>query len=256
VSAESGAVAIEAASMRSSGGFDTDAVISFFVASNESSRSCKLEGRWYTDSSSSSSACDSPFVNGGVAACDSSSSTRSGAGVLLLALVASSVEVARDRFSFSGAGVAGKLGVGAGDLDACADCANSLDNCANFGCVVAGELVALARAPNGARPDCAADPPGGGGRGAMPTPFLSLAAAAAAAEAYFNGSPGIRVGIGAGFMVVVVELEAPGNGVCNVANAGNGDFICIDDLRAPDCVGSTTFGFGAGGFPSKSGVSS
>lgn len=122
--------------------------------------------------------------------------------------------------------------------------------------MVAGDVVALARAPAGARPDCAADPPGGGGRGAMPTPFLSLAAAAAAAEAYFNGSPGVRVGSGAGFMDVAVELDAPGNGVCNVANAGNGDLSCVDGLRAPDCIGSATLGFGADGLPSSSGVSS
>ena len=126
MSAESGAVAIDDASIRSSGGFDTDALMSFLVASNESSRSCRLDGRWYTDSSSSSSACESPFVNGGVATCDSSSSTRSGAGVLRLALVASSAEPARDKTCFSMAGVAGALGVAAGDLATCAGCTVSL----------------------------------------------------------------------------------------------------------------------------------
>lgn len=93
--------------MRSSGGLETEALMSFFVASKESSRSCKLEGRWYTDSSSSSSACESPFVSGGVAAREPSSSKRSGAGVLLLALTASSADAARDNASFSTAAVAG-----------------------------------------------------------------------------------------------------------------------------------------------------
>lgn len=45
MSAESGAVAIDAASRRSSGGLVDEAVMSFLVASNESSRSCKLDGR-------------------------------------------------------------------------------------------------------------------------------------------------------------------------------------------------------------------
>lgn len=40
----------------------------------------------------------------------------------------------------------------------------------------AGELVSLALLK-----------PGGGGKGAIPTPLLSLAAAAAAADAYFSG---------------------------------------------------------------------
>ena len=119
---------------------------------------------------------------------------------------------------------------------------------------MAGELVALARAP-GARPDCAAAAPGGGGKGAMPTPFLSLAAAAAAAEAYFKGSPVVRVGIGAGFMALPVVFEAPGRGVCSVASAGNGDFICVEGRLAACCTASVAFGFGAGGRMSDSSLS-
>ena len=64
--------------------------------------------------------------------------------------------------------------------------------------------------------------PGGGGRGAIPTPFLSLAAAAAAAEAYLSVSPGRRVGGGAGFMPDAELLELDG---CSVARTGSGDFI-------------------------------
>ena len=102
MSTESGAVAMLAASIRSSGGFVDEALMSFLVASKDSKRSCRVEGRWKMDSSSSSSACDSPLVNGGVADWVSSSSARSGAGVFLL-----SDEGARDSGSFSGTFVAG-----------------------------------------------------------------------------------------------------------------------------------------------------
>ena len=77
----------------------------------------------------------------------------------------------------------------------------------------------------------------------MPTLFLSLAAAAAAAEAYFNGSPGVRVGRGAGFMELAAELETPGIGVCSVASAGRGDLSCVDGLRVPVCAASADFVF-------------
>jgi len=65
--------------------------------------------------------------------------------------------------------------------------------------------------------------PTGGGRGAIPTPLLSLAAAAAAAEAYFRISPGGRLGIGAGFIVVSLGIEGGGGIVFSVASAGRGD---------------------------------
>ena len=105
-------------------------------------------------------------------------------------------------------------------------------------------MVALVRAPADARLACAAlNADGGGGNGAIPTPFLSLAAAAAAAEAYLSGSPGVRVGIGAGFIEFDDELETPGKGVCSVASAGRGDLSCVDGLRAPDCAASATLDF-------------
>ena len=106
-------------------------------------------------------------------------------------------------------------------------------------------MFALARAPAGANDDSAAAAPGGGGRGAMPTPFLSLAAAAAAAEAYLRGSPGVRVGSGAGFMLLAEELDTPGIGVCSVANAGRGDLICVDGRRVLDEAVSAAFPFAA-----------
>ena len=127
------------------------------------------------------------------------------------------------------AGVAGTLAAAIGDFDDCTvdacSAASTAGRCAGCGCWGAGELVALVRVPLGARVLSAAATPGGGGSGAIPTPFLSLAAAAAAAEAYFNGSPGVRVGIGAGFIELDEGPETPGNGVCRVAKAGNGDFI-------------------------------
>ena len=69
--------------------------------------------------------------------------------------------------------------------------------------------------------------PGGGGNGAMPTPFLSLAAAAAAADAYLRGWPVGIVGNGAGFILsaTALPLTVPGRLECNVDNAGSGDFI-------------------------------
>ena len=84
----------------------------------------------------------------------------------------------------------------------------------------------------GVEDEAAVEAPGGGGRGAMPTAFLSLAAAAAAAEAYFSGSPGALVGIGAGFMVFdVVTLVVLLFDACSVARAGKGDFSWLDGLR-------------------------
>ena len=82
--------------------------------------------------------------------------------------------------------------------------------------------------------------PGGGGNGAMPVAELfSLAAAAAAADAYLSGSPGARVGTGAGFIdVLVVILGTLGCGVCNVARAGNGDLNAFEGLRAAVVEGS------------------
>lgn len=77
--------------------------------------------------------------------------------------------------------------------------------------------------------------PGGGGRGAIPTPFLSLAAAAAAADAYFRVSPGNRVGSGAGFILPDVDDDAVFG--WSVAKTGNGDFIWMDNLRGPDDSG-------------------
>lgn len=168
----------------------------------------------------------------------------------MLALEVSSDEAERDGFSFSGAGagVAGMLGVMAGEDCACCTASTTGGaRVAGKGCVIAGELVALARAP--ARD---AGNPGGGGRGAMPTPFLSLAAAAAAAEAYFNGSPGVRVGSGAGFIDVAEELEAPGNGVCSVANTGNGDLSCVDGRRPLDCAVSDVLPLAIDGLDSMS----
>lgn len=107
--------------------------MSFLVASNDSSRSWRLDGRWYIDSSSSSSARDSPFVNGGVVDCDSSSSVFSGPKSFLAEVrPVSSEDVALDSPSnFSIAGVGGILPapvlgavalawLGAGDfVDAC-----------------------------------------------------------------------------------------------------------------------------------------
>lgn len=75
--------------------------------------------------------------------------------------------------------------------------------------------------------------PGGGGNGVMPMLFLSLAAAAAAADAYLSGSPAVRGGGGAGFIEdVAAPFAEVGSGVCSVANAGRGDFGCVDGLRA------------------------
>lgn len=66
-------------------------------------------------------------------------------------------------------------------------------------------------------------PPGGGGRGAMPT----LDAAAAAAEEYFRCVPVGNVGKGAGLMVsAAFPLTLLGRLACNVESAGNGDFSC------------------------------
>ena len=85
-----------------------------------------------------------------------------------------------------------------------------------------GELVSLALLK-----------PGGGGRGAMPTPLLSLAAAAAAADAYLSGWPVGIVGKGAGFILgSALPFVFPGKLECNVESAGNGDFICTLGLRA------------------------
>ena len=85
-----------------------------------------------------------------------------------------------------------------------------------------GELVSLALLK-----------PGGGGRGAMPTPLLSLAAAAAAADAYLSGCPVGMVGNGAGFILgSALPFAFPGKLECNVESAGNGDFICTLGLRA------------------------
>ena len=109
-------MAIDAARSRSFGGLDVEALMSFLVASNVSSRSCKLDGRWYTDSSSSSSLCDSPLVSGGVVEdADDSSSTRSrsGADVFLMDRPVSSEDT-----SFSGATTAGIVAaLTAGDFD-------------------------------------------------------------------------------------------------------------------------------------------
>ena len=75
--------------------------------------------------------------------------------------------------------------------------------------------------------------PGGGGRGAIPTPLLSLAAAAAAADAYLRGCPVGMVGNGAGFILGSdLPFVLPGKLECNVESAGNGDFICTLGLRA------------------------
>lgn len=69
--------------------------------------------------------------------------------------------------------------------------------------------------------------PGGGGKGAIPTPLLSLAAAAAAAaDAYFKGCPVGMVGKGAGFMLgSALPFVVFGRLECNVESAGKGDFI-------------------------------
>ena len=88
--------------------------------------------------------------------------------------------------------------------------------------VTEGELVSLALLT-----------PGGGGKGAMPTPFRSVdAAAAAAADAYLRGCPVGMVGNGAGFIfgsdlpfVLFGKLE------CSVESAGKGDFSCTLGLR-------------------------
>ena len=182
----------------------------------------------------------------------SSSSVSSGAGVffLLVALV-SSVDAARDRICFSGAGVAGTLGVTAGDFAGCCCAGASMTGCARAaGCafVIAGEAVALERPGASFETN-----PGGGGNGAIPTPFLSLAAAAAAADAYLSGSPGVRIGIGAGFMMLAAVFDVPGKGVCSVANTGNGDLSCVEDRRPP--AASPDFAFVMVGRGSNSGSS-
>jgi len=97
--------------------------------------------------------------------------------------------------------------------------------------VKAGELTALAlpwdKTGKGDMPveEGAVCDPGGGGRGAMPTLFLS--AAAAAAEAYLRVSPTGRAGNVAGFMPVLAPpLAVPSElaGVLlNCASCGNGD---------------------------------
>src|SRR5271168_3436866 len=100
-----------------------------------------------------------------------------------------------------------------------------------------GDVVLLVLAGGrGDNPDAA---PGGGGRGDIPTPFLSFAAPCAAAEAYFRVSPGCRVGRGAGFIVVVVVVVVCVAIECNVARAGKGDFSCVEGLRTPVPVTST-----------------
>lgn len=82
--------------------------------------------------------------------------------------------------------------------------------------------------------------PGGGGRGAMPTPLLSLAAAAAAADAYLRGCPVGMVGNGAGFILGSdLPFALPGKLECSVESAGNGDFICTLGLRAGAGVSET-----------------
>lgn len=83
----------------------------------------------------------------------------------------------------------------------------------------------------------------------MPKLFLSLAAAAAAADAYFRGSPGARVGSGAGFMLLAfVPLVVVCAGVCNVDSVGKGDLSCVDGLLAAAVDGSgPAFAFPAGG---------
>ena len=97
--------------------------------------------------------------------------------------------------------------------------------------------------------------PGGGGRGAMPTLFLSFAAAAAAAEAYFKPSAG-RAGTVAGFMEALLEgapLLIVGSGVCSVASVGRGDLSCVDGRRPPAALtlSATVRGFPPGMLPDR-----
>lgn len=98
--------------------------------------------------------------------------------------------------------------------------------------MVAGESELLGLAVDAAVP-------GGGGKGAIPSPLLSLAAAAAAADAYFNVWPVGIVGKGAGFMPAgAAPFVFVGSDVCNVASAGKGDFSCNEGLRAATLGGS------------------
>ena len=78
---------------------------------------------------------------------------------------------------------------------------------------------------------------GGGGRGAIPTLFLSLAAAAAAALAYLSPSPAGLVGTDAGFIpiLLVAPLLIVASGVvCTGASVGRGDLSCVDGRRPAD----------------------
>lgn len=162
------------------------------------------------------------------------------AGCLLAAL-------ARFVLFGTGAGKSFSLFVGGNEAAGCFGSAGCGVLVAGWACVTAGELAALRLVcTNGGVM------PGGGGNGEMPT--LSLAAAAAAAaDAYLRPSPTGLVGTDAGFMLplLVLPLLIADNGVCNVARAGNGDFVCVVGFFV--AAGSTTSfctfltGFGGSG---------
>lgn len=165
---------------------------------------------------------------------------------------------ARSTVSIAGVGgtvldtlAGGTLGLTVGDFD-CDWLPDSstlvvVDNAPRAGCAgtTLGEAVEDAL-DAGTADETAGLAPGGGGRGAIPTPFLSLAAAAAAAEAYFRVSPGSLAGGGAGFIELDVDAEELFR--CSVAKTGKGDFICADGLRAAD---DSAFAFDLGSWSSS-----
>lgn len=190
------------------------------VTSNDCIRSCNPGGRWYIDSCSCFPLV-SPLATAVVSLLGAAGSFLSVTGV-------GAFVVAADTFGLN-AGVRDRSSVAATDAGLGTGCAGATLGEATdegFDTGTATGYAGLA--------------PGGGGKGAIPTPFLSLAAAAAAADAYLSVSPGRRVGGGAGFMPLVALVEVEG---CRVARTGRGDFICVDDRRGPGVVSALGLGF-------------
>lgn len=148
--------------------------------------------------------------------------------------------MAASGLGVEGTGAAADVGAGAVGTDfASAVCGTDTAICADD---MLGELVELVldwfASEEMPTAGCAL---GGGGKGAIPTLFLS--AAAAAADAYFSPSPGGLVGTIAGFMPLLFDvgplLIVGKDGVASVARVGSGDLSWDDVLRLVEDVGAS-----------------